>query len=75
MPPAKKAPAKRSPSAYNIFMKETIGKLKNDLPPGSSLSHRELYMQAVALWHATHPKKASKPINANNNDFTTINNI
>ena len=57
MPPAKKSAKKspkekkekapRAPSAYNLFMKSEIAKVKSSKP---SLSHKEAFSIAAANW-------------------------
>lgn len=45
--PVKKAP--RTPSDYNIFIKDEISRLKAD-PENAKLDHREIFTLAVRNW-------------------------
>ena len=46
---------KRPPSAYNIFIKENMNKLKTEHP---ELKHTELMVKAAILWNKTKDEKS-----------------
>lgn len=50
--------AKRPPSAYNIFMKEELPKVKAQNP---ELSHKDAFKKVAESWktHPSNPKKAA----------------
>ncbi|KAK2080728.1 hypothetical protein QBZ16_000582 [Prototheca wickerhamii] len=45
----KKDKTKRKPSAYNLYVRDALEKLKSD-PTKSDSSHRSLFTEAVSLW-------------------------
>jgi len=65
MPPAKKAIAKkgkgekapREPSAYNIFMKTEIAKVKKDKP---NLDHKSAFAEAASHWKTSKDNPKNK---------------
>lgn len=56
-----KAPKKhRKPTEYNIFVKETIKKLREETPPnGIPIPHNELFKKASMLWREKKEKAAA----------------
>jgi hypothetical protein len=57
-PAAKGAPkAKRAPSAYNIFMKTEIAKVKSASP---TLDHKDAFKTAAGNWKTSKENPANK---------------